>query len=56
MFLIAVMIVALALLFMLTALALGAADQLHHPYRVALILVFALLIGIAMLYEYSAAS
>jgi hypothetical protein len=55
-FLIAVMIVALTLLFVLVALALGAARQLHHPYRVALVLAIALVIGVVMLYEYGQAT
>jgi hypothetical protein len=51
-FLVAVTVAALVLLFALTALALGAADELPHPHRVAVVLVMALLIGLAMLYEY----
>ena len=56
MFLLAVVIIALALLFLLTALALGAAHQLNHPYRIGLALVCALLIGLAILVEFVAAS
>ena len=52
MFLVAVTIVALVLLFALTALALGVADELRHPHRVALVLSTALLIGLALLVEY----
>jgi hypothetical protein len=44
-FLLAVVVIALSLLFLLTALALGAAHRLHHPYRVGLALASALLIG-----------
>ena len=56
MFLLAVVIIALSLLFLLTALALGAAHQLQHPYRVGIALACALLIGIAILVEFVAAS
>lgn len=55
-FLLAVVIIALSLLFLLTALALGAAHQLQHPYRVGIALACALLIGIAILVEFVAAS
>lgn len=54
-FLLAVVIIALSLLFLLTALALGAAHQLHHPYRVGIALTCALVIGLAILVEFVAA-
>jgi hypothetical protein len=54
-FLLAVVVIALSLLFLLTALALGAAHRLHHPYRVGLALASALLIGLAILVEFVAA-
>lgn len=55
MLLLAVVIIALSLLFLLTALALGAAHQLHHPYRVVLVLACGLMIGLAILAEFVAA-
>jgi hypothetical protein len=51
-FLLAVVIIALATLFLLTALALGAAGELRHPYRLVFVLGAALIIGAALLYEY----
>jgi hypothetical protein len=54
-FLLAVTIVALAMLFLLTALAFGAAGQLHHPYRVAIVIAAALVVGSALLYEFGMA-
>jgi hypothetical protein len=56
MFLLAVTIVALAMLFLLTALALGAAGRIGHPYRVALAISAALVVGVALLFEYGSAS
>ena len=55
MFLIAVVVIALATLFLLTALALGAAGQMRHPYRAALVIGSALIVGVALLYEYGLA-
>jgi hypothetical protein len=54
-FLLAIVIIALATLFLLTALALGAAGELRHPYRLTLVLLAALVIGAALLYEYGRA-
>jgi hypothetical protein len=54
-FLLAVVLIALATLFLLTALALGAAGQIPHPYRPIVAIAAALLVGAALLYEYSAA-
>ena len=51
-FLLAIVVIALATLFLLTALAPGAAGELRHPYRLALVLGAALIIGAALLYEY----
>ena len=56
MLLIAVVIIALSLLFLLTSLALGAAHQLRHPDRVGVAVVCALLIGLAILVEFVAAA
>ena len=53
-FLLAVVVVALATLFLLTALALGAAGQIRHPWRPVVAVAAALLVGAALLYEYSA--
>ena len=55
MFLLAVVLIALSLLFLLTALALGAAQQLRHPYRAAIALACALLVGLAIMVEFAAA-
>lgn len=55
MFLLAVTVIALATLFLLTALALGAAGRLPHPYRAALVIGAALIVGAALLYEYGVA-
>lgn len=55
MFLLAVVIVALATLFLLTALALGAAGEMRHPIRSLLAIGAALVVGIALLYEYGVA-
>ena len=55
MVLLAVVLIALATLFLLTALALGAAGQLPHPYRTVLVVGAALVVGVALLYEYGAA-
>jgi hypothetical protein len=55
MFLLAVVIVALATLFFLTALALGAAGEMRHPVRSVVAVVAALIVGIALLYEYGVA-
>ncbi len=55
MLLLAVLVLALAMLFLLTALALGASGQLRHPYRVALALAAALVVGAALLVEYGSA-
>jgi hypothetical protein len=38
-----------------TALALGAADETRHPIRSALAIVAALIVGVALLYEYGVA-
>jgi len=54
-FLLAVVIIALATLFLLTALALGAAGELRHPYRLVLVLAAALIVGAALLFEYGRA-
>jgi hypothetical protein len=56
MLLLAVTIVALATLFLLTALALGTTGQMRHPVRVVVVLAAALVIGVALLYEYGSAS
>ncbi len=55
MFLLGVVVVALGMLFLLTALALGAAGRFDHPVRVALALAAALVLGIALIVEYAAA-
>jgi hypothetical protein len=55
MFLLAVVVIALATLFLLTALALGAAGEMRHPVRAILAIVAALIVGIALLYEYGVA-
>jgi hypothetical protein len=55
MFLLAVVIIALATLFLLTALALGAAGEMRHPIRSVLVIAAALIVGIALLYEYGVA-
>lgn len=55
MFLLAVVVVALATLFLLTALALGAAGEMRHPIRSVLAIVAALIVGVALLYEYGVA-
>lgn len=44
------------MLFLLTALALGAGGQLKYPYRVALVVGAAIAIGAALLLEYGAAA
>jgi hypothetical protein len=54
MFQVAVVVIALGTLFLLTALALGSAGEIRHPYRAAIAIAAALLIGVALLYEYSA--
>ncbi len=54
MFRLAVVIIALATLFLLTTLALATAGQIRHPYRLALVLAAALVVGAALLYEYGA--
>jgi hypothetical protein len=46
-----VILVAVALLFGLTTLAFGVAGRLGHPFRVALALGAALVVGIALLLE-----
>jgi hypothetical protein len=46
-----VMLVAVSLLVALTALALGAAGKLGHPFRAALALAATLIVGIALLLE-----
>lgn len=51
----AVVVISLALLFLLTTLALGIGGQVRHPLRPALVLVAALAVGAALLYEYGAA-
>ncbi len=56
MFLLAVVLVALGMLFLLTALALGAAGQLRHPYRIVLAVGAALVVGAALLLEYGSAA
>jgi hypothetical protein len=47
--------VALATLFLLTALALGAAGEVRHPYRAGLAIASALVVGAALVYEYGVA-
>jgi hypothetical protein len=54
-FLLAVVVVALATLFLLTALALGAAGEVRHPYRAGLAISSALVVGAALVYEYGVA-
>ena len=44
------------MLFLLTALAVGAAGRLHHPFRVALAVGASLVIGTALLLEYGSAA
>lgn len=56
MFLLAVVLVALGMLFLLTALALGSIGRLPHPHRVALAIGAALVVGIALLLEYRSAA
>ena len=56
MFLLAVIIVGLGMLFLLTGLALGAAGEIRHPYRAAVAITAALIIGAVLLYEYSASN
>ena len=51
MFRFGVIATALSLLFFLTALALGAAGGLRHPYRVAAALAATLVLGVAFLLE-----
>ena len=51
MFQLGVILVALALLFSLTTLALGAAGALGHPYRVSAALAATLAIGLVLLLE-----
>ncbi|HEY7794128.1 MAG TPA: hypothetical protein VIA10_09000 [Gaiellaceae bacterium] len=51
MVLLAVVLVALAVLFLLTALALAASDQLPHPYRTAVAIGAALVVGLALLLD-----
>jgi hypothetical protein len=50
-FLLAVILVSLAVLFLLTALALGATRQLQHPLRVSLALTAPLALGLILLSE-----
>jgi hypothetical protein len=50
-FLLAVILTALAILFFLTALALAASGQLHHPMRIAAVLTALLTLGLALLAE-----
>jgi hypothetical protein len=45
-----VVVVALGTLFLLTALALGAAGRLCHPYRAGLAVAATLIVGAALLY------
>jgi len=54
--LLAVTIISLAMLFLLTTFALGAVGEISHPVRVTIVLVAALLIGAAILYEYGSAA
>ncbi len=49
MFHLGVQLVALAVLFLLTALALGAAGELRHPWRTAVALAALLVVGMALL-------
>ena len=44
-----VTVVALAILFSLTALALGAAGDVSHPYRIAATLAAVLVVGLALI-------
>jgi hypothetical protein len=50
-FLLAVIVTALAIQFLLTALALSATNQLRHPVRVAVALAACLLLGLVLLSE-----
>jgi hypothetical protein len=50
-FILAVILTALAILFLLTALALSASDQVRHPIRVGGALTVLLIIGLALLME-----
>jgi len=51
MFLLAVTLTALAVLFLLTALALAAGDRLRHPFRLAAAMAVLLTIGLVLLLE-----
>ena len=48
MLLVGVVLVTLAVLYFLTELALGASGQVHHPWRVAALLVAVLVAGLAL--------
>jgi hypothetical protein len=52
MFRLGVILFALALLFMLTAVAFRATDQLGHPYRVAAALAATLVVSLALLLDW----
>jgi hypothetical protein len=56
MFLLAVVVIALGMLFLLSALALGAGGRLDHPYRVGLVITAALVVGVSLLLEYASAT
>ena len=51
MFMLSVVLIALAVLFLLTAMALWASAQLRHPVRVVVALVGLLVVGLALLLE-----
>jgi hypothetical protein len=51
MVLVAVVLVALAVLFLLTALALAASNQLPHPYRTGVAIGAAFILGLALLLD-----
>ncbi len=51
MFRVGVILTALAVLFLLTTLALSAGDQLRHPVRVTAALTVVLALGLALLAE-----
>ena len=51
MFLVGVILTSLAVLFLLTTLAVGAGGQLRHPFRIAAALIVVLVLGLALLSE-----
>jgi hypothetical protein len=48
MVLLGIVLVTLAILYFLTALALGASDRVGHPYRVGMLLVAVFVAGLAL--------